>query len=822
LAFFWGHSIKVRMLFSRFFSRVALLALTLTPISHADQLRRIFDDVDDLFMPGPKVAGVEDAWSLYTNPAGIAYVDGAQFVGGYAYRVSTVDNGRHQATGILALSFFEGLSSSLALQLSLPQTQVGNDQGLIGGSMGMAYRFGRVISIGTRVTKQRQYQNTKSDPFLFGLGLQAFPTNWLSLGVSVSQVYDDTFAKSEIRAGVALRPFGERFTISAETLFWPKDSGNNSNYAVYPELAAHLDVGGFSLFASARTSDVTTGFSSPTLFAGLEFNFEHLGFGAIAKGRPSDNITMGGRFRLSSEAWPSVASKRDRIVSVSLNQDALAANESLSLKRLLFGPGAHPVEILARLDDWSKDESVSDVFLRFEPFDFGFPRAEELRNAITTLRKAGKKVTVHFNSANAESFFAASAADEIYMSPAGEIDLDDFRANLVYFHKLLENFGFTVQAISAGRYKSSPDKFTKSEPSPEELEVRNSILDQNFALFTSALSTLTKKDAATVHQAIDLGVVSAAEAKELGLVHGLAYLDEVPMKPSFASTLKHTRWGDTQLIAVIPIKGRIVPGSATPGLLNPFGSKSGAQDIISLIEQASLDPQTSAIVLRIDSPGGEALASNLIHRAVMQAKKHKPVVASMGDVAASGGYYVASAANTVFAQSTTLTGSIGVFSLIPSAGEIANKYGITYFEIKRGENPGPTWLRGLTAKESARWQHRVDADYDLFKKTVADARGLTKEAMEKAADGRTWTGSDALKLGLVDHLGGFSDAVAQARRLAGIADSEPTELSLLGVAAPALISIPPVVSTLAELSDSHSWLNGSTMALSTFTFKESL
>jgi len=445
--------------------------------------------------------------------------------------------------------------------------------------------------------------------------------------------------------------------------------------------------------------------------------------------------------------------------------------------------------------------------LRLTPFDFGFGRAEELRNAVLDLRKRGKKTRVHFDSANAATFFVATAGDEIFMSPSGEIDLDDFRTSLVYFHDALANIGINVQAITAGRYKSAPDIFTKNQPTPEVLEVRKAILDNHYSTFVDALSTFTKKDTAALHEMIDLGAVSADEAKQLGLVNNLLYLDEMGDVSAYNNVRRDSKWGGRCSIAVIPVKGMIVSGHVQPVLLNLTGPRAGAEDIIENIEEASNDSTVCAIVLRIDSPGGDALASNLIYHALQKAKKKKPLIASIADTGASGAYYIAASADEIFASSASITGSIGVFSLFPSGGELANKIGVTHFEIQKGKNPGPTLLRGLTASEASRKQKLVDNDYDLFKKHVASARKLDDASIEKAAQGHVWTGTQALGLGLIDRIGGFSDAILKARERAGVPATDRIDLRLMGVGGPPLFPTPRLVGLLT----------GRSMALSTFS-----
>lgn len=292
---------------------ILLVLVTLNAFSNTNAtvpIRNI-DASSDVFVPGPKIAGVTDAWSLFHNPAGLAFVEGTQLVGGYAYKLETDQNGLHQGQGGLALSILEGLTLSAGVQLALPQTQTSLDLGTLGANFGAAFGF-EWFAFGARAVKQLQYQNAVADPLWFAFGVESFPFSWLSLGASVRQIYDAFLAKPEVRAGVAFRPWGDEYlTLSAESKFTPLSSGPGLDFSIHPELDVRLNLAGYAITSSVRFDNVENGIVAPTIFLGIDVDFDHFGIGAILTGQPLDLFNAGGRFRLSSEVPPSLRAQKN-------------------------------------------------------------------------------------------------------------------------------------------------------------------------------------------------------------------------------------------------------------------------------------------------------------------------------------------------------------------------------------------------------------------------------------------------------------------------------------------------------------------------------
>jgi protease-4 len=297
-----------------------------------------------------------------------------------------------------------------------------------------------------------------------------------------------------------------------------------------------------------------------------------------------------------------------------------------------------------------------------------------------------------------------------------------------------------------------------------------------------------------VREAWALGLLSAAKAQALGLVDGVLRQEELEGKlqalmpgahyaPEYAPRdTREARWNANRRIAVVPVLGSISGGKSRDTPLGG-GSVAGAETVMRALEQAQNDPSVVAIVVRVDSPGGEVLASEQMYRAVLEAKKHKPVIASMGDVAASGGYYASMGAHEIYASPTTITGSIGVFYLKPALRGLGERLGVSQETLTRGPRADllDMW-RAWTPEEQKLVQGWVDEAYDDFITQVAQSRGLDKARVDAVARGRVWAGQDARERGLVDTLGGLMEAVAAARRRAGVPASEDLDLVVLGEA----------------------------------------
>lgn len=444
------------------------------------------------------------------------------------------------------------------------------------------------------------------------------------------------------------------------------------------------------------------------------------------------------------------------------------------------------------------DSRVGAVLLEVEISGLGWGKANELRAAIKDFKTSGKPIYAYTELALNKEFYIAAAADKIFVPPPGDIYVNGLALNAMFYKGSLEKLGVDYEFLKIGKYKNAPDQYTKKEMTDEQREVTNAIIDDFYSTLVGAISEDRKLEAGKVKEIIDTAPHRAPQAKELGLIDGALYRDEVEQElqkklgykdGDKLRTVSETAYSEVQpsslginngeRVAVIYVAGAIISGSSNS---SPFGgSFSGADTIIEAFNQAAEDDSIKAIVLRVDSPGGSAPASNLIWHAIEQAKKKKPVVVSMADYAASGGYYISCNADKIVADPSVLTGSIGVFVGKPNIKGLYDWLGISNEYITRGENAGlfredQNW----TDSERAKFQEQInDFYYDDFLPKVAKGRGMTTEQVDAIGQGHVWTGNQAKANGLVDELGGLEKAIEIAKGLAKLpADKDVTRVDL--------------------------------------------
>lgn len=738
-------------------------------------------------LPNPQAAAVDDATSLFVNPAGLGAVSGLEMGAGYQNRFLGV--GADQRVDFVAA--FSGPLGTLAAGAATVFPAAGGPR--LVTSLGGGLRLDDAILVGAALHSDNG-----------GVATVDVGTQFrLHRAVAVGLVGEDLGGtRSAIRAGLSLRPLDELLTIGVDARFKPAPLDDPAQAVVAgtftPAFGARLRLGGVDIGAGAELQNVGgLGPVTATATALLQVDFDRVGValqgGAAGIGDDVTSSVVGVRGRLSTTRWESVLPRSGRWFELRLADDGGAVDESDNLWESLFSETPNALQVLAALDNAAEDPSVDGVLLRFEGLRLGFGAAAELRSAITRLRDNGKKVAVYIVAGEDIDAWVASAADKVWLAPSGGLAVDGVRARMIYLADTLGRLGITAEAVSAGRYKSAPRTFTDTEPSPEELEVEASLLDGAYNALVAGLARGRGRTEDEIKATIDMGGLSAQEALDQGLVDALAWPDEVggllaglAERESLRTELrlfddepKGDRWSGAPRIAVVPVVGTIQMGRARGGLFSNDGA--GADDIVEAIDKAADDDSVVAIVLRIDSPGGDALASDLIWRAAMLARDKKPVIASMGDVAASGGYYVAAAAHHIIAEENTITGSIGVFGLLFNAEGLISDLGVRSVEQKRGALPGPDLFRGLTDEERARLQQSVDATYERFLDAVISGRGedkITKDALREIAEGRVWTGAQAIERKLVDSEGSIIDALRLAREKAGLSAKEEVTLAV--------------------------------------------
>jgi len=452
------------------------------------------------------------------------------------------------------------------------------------------------------------------------------------------------------------------------------------------------------------------------------------------------------------------------------------------LLAVLAGDSTRPLlGLLSLFSHAERDSRIETVVLRIEPLSVGWGKADEIRAAAVRLRENGRRVVAHIEVqgflANKE-LYIASAADEIFVAPGSAIPLVGLAAEYVHLGGLWEKLGVEFDVARAGKYKSAVEVYAERSMSDDAREMANSLLDDAYVRFVVALAEGRDLLPTQVEAAIDKGAVRSQELEALGLIDGEVHLDELLDRIGGPRVrgVDYARIDPESLgvdpkgsLALIFGVGAVVQGEADTSLLGSeqvFASGTISRAIV----EAAEDPEIDAILLRVDSPGGSARASEIVWRAIARAQAMgTPVVVSMSDVAASGGYYVASGADAIVADPGTLTGSIGVFAIRPVVGGLFEKLEIGVDSLTRGRHADFLLsTEKLSPAAHARLQTSVSDTYQLFLARVAEGRDLPVEVVDKVAQGRVWTGQQAFEAGLVDELGGLHTAARRAKMEIGL------------------------------------------------------
>ena len=443
--------------------------------------------------------------------------------------------------------------------------------------------------------------------------------------------------------------------------------------------------------------------------------------------------------------------------------------------------------IRSHLDRILADGRVRGVILRVENLDAGWATLEELRAEVARFRERSKTVVVYLVDPDTRSYYLASAADEVFASPLSTLNVVGLRARVNFLKDALGRLGLETEVVAVSPYKSAADPISRSEFSPEAREQTERLLDVRFDELVNAVSAGRDIPPEQVDAIIDDAPYSAAEAERNGLIDGGIYEDELAGRLSDGEKpARLAEWGVAskslrlqyrslrarKAVGLVRVEGAIVRGRSRklPLPLPLLGrEQAGSDSVVAALRVAEKSRRISAVLLYVDSPGGDALASDLIWREVERIRAKKPVVVLMGNAAASGGYYVSAPASYVFARKSTITGSIGVILTRPVAAGLLNRLNVNPVTVERGARSNLLDPRRRpTPDELAVLEGQLNVFYDGFKNRVASGRRLRPESLEGLAGGRVWTGVEALERDLVDQTGGFRDALEKARELAGI------------------------------------------------------
>lgn len=437
-------------------------------------------------------------------------------------------------------------------------------------------------------------------------------------------------------------------------------------------------------------------------------------------------------------------------------------------------------DVLNAISEAKNDDKIKGISILNDNSLTGIAQTKALRDALLDFKKSGKFVVAYSNAYSQKEYYLNSVADEIYLNPGGEVDFKGLSTEVMFFKDFQEKSGITMEVIRHGKYKSAVEPFLDNKMSDANREQLTALLNSIWNSIATEVSQSRKIPIEKLNElANTLGARTPENAKANKLIDKIAYEDEYhndirkrlkvdqDEKYNKVELLDYARNVATtpsnfasDKIAIVYAQGEILSGEGDVGYI-------GEGSIRRSLQEARKDENVKAVVLRVDSPGGSALTSDLIWREIELTKKKKPVVVSMGNYAASGGYYISCNANKIFAENGTITGSIGVFGTLPNVTKLSNKIGINSVQVKTHANAsGYSPFVPLDDNFRNQIQGEIERIYTTFTSKVAQGRKMTFAQVDSIAQGRVWTGAEAIKIGLVDKIGGMDDAIKEAAKLA--------------------------------------------------------
>ena len=443
-------------------------------------------------------------------------------------------------------------------------------------------------------------------------------------------------------------------------------------------------------------------------------------------------------------------------------------------------------EVVAAVQAAAEDDRISGISFETPFFLGGWSQAETLRNALIEFKSSGKFIYAYGDSYSQKSFYLSSVADSLFVTPTGFVDLRGLSSELTYYKSFQEKSGLRMEVIRHGKYKAAVEPYLNDAPSKENIEQIQELIDGLWDVVGAQMADQIEVSRSDFEGWVnDLVTRDLEKAKELGLIGGMIYEDQYEdtlkravgaskndlsassklntiSSSSYFKTIKSTPIDSSDRIALVYAQGSILYGEGSPTIM-------GQETMNKALQSAREDRNIKAVVLRINSPGGSALTSDLIWREVEKTAKEKPVVVSISDVAASGGYYIATPATYIFAQPTSITGSIGVFGTLPNASELAEQWGVSSYTLRTHERSATySPLRPLSDSFRAELTEGIEQTYQTFLERVASGRSMSIESVDAIAQGRVYLAPKALELGLIDEIGTLDDAINKAAELAAI------------------------------------------------------
>ena len=745
------------------FKRLKTIISTLTVVA-ISSMTISAQDIDGIQLPFESVSTTNSASSIVINPAGLGF----NTRGGFNIVQTHFSSNLFRDTGL----YFAGKRFGYSVEW-LGGVDSRTKQTIAAGFGGnglFSWGFG--------------YSWFGSDDFRYkalnvrAIGFTSRPSKFLSIAGRRNWVRGTNFPnivmahsisskpQDNYRIGIGLRPFGNNITLTTDLNVDQRTSGDVSTL-IY----------GLELWSKNGIS-----------FTGMYDENKNFEFG-IEIGIPTKSLRNSNSFDDSGEHLSSVVVLESREHYRETNLRLKGRYLKLNLKGdipdepqrgFFFSRGPRTTAEWVRLIEKARnDDSVGGIILNIGRFGGGMATASEIRNALLRFKEDGKKIVVYSEILTGKGLLLASVADLIMLNPSGYLYFTGLSASISYYKGLLGKIGVEVEFVRVGRYKSAVETFSFDSMSYSFKEELDAIFDGYQKFYIDGISegrNLSKDDTKTLQ---DKGPFTATEALKSKLIDIIAYENEIDdiikkkyglkrlMKINARDYEKQRKlireWGKKDKIAIIHLSGMIIPGESRGG--NLLGAKTTSR----IIKYARENRSIKAIILRIDSGGGTVLGSDIIWNELNRTKGKKPIIASFGDITASGAYYLAMPADSILAEKTTLTGSIGIFMAIPKVKEMHKKLGIRKEIIKRGKHSDIlSDHRKWTEEERELLQRQLNELYQDFVNKVSEGRGMTSAEVDSFGMGRVWTGMDALDNGLIDMIGGIREAENLSLRMTGL------------------------------------------------------
>jgi protease-4 len=738
-------------------------------------------------LPLETPATTDDPLAVWVNPAALATGKAGGFAYFHTFSDSTISGDDGLAISLGSMAFgAEFISAGLMTDRYETNRY----------TIGAGQRLFRGIYLGSSYSWHSSELSGLDEATTWTVGVLVRPHRKVSLGLVArdlnSPSYLETKFKPIYETSVGVRPLSDRLTVFATYLAREREL-DIATQATQPQSF-------FSYGIEWQPADGIVlragGDEDENLSASLTLRIGVDGISSVftrVKGKDGgDDKTQGAAYFTAGPYWhESVLMPVKGYLEIDLSGTIGESKPPFSF----FGGGPRYTlrGLLDRIEYAKNARDVKAIVLKCGSVSANFAIYDELRQALTDFRRTGKKVIAYVEDAGNSLYYLLTATDYIILTPNGGIQLTGFKAEALFVRGTLEKLGVTAHYARVGKYKSAAEQLTRDRLSEPGREALNAVLDDRYDKFVGDIASGRGKTPDEVRDIINRGPYLPVDAVREGLVDTLAYWDEVPdivtaLTGRAMEGLPYgrfarrrparTHWDEAPRIGIVYGVGSILSGTNRRNML--VGDVMGSETISRAFKQLRDDESIKAVVFRVDSPGGEMTASDQIRRAVELTAKEKPVIVSMGGVAGSGGYHVSCFGTTILADHATITGSIGVFGLWFHTRGLYEKIGINKDIFLRGDHADimPTW-RDVTDEDVELIQSYVDKYYDKFIADVSRGRGMGVDAVHAVAQGRIWSGKQAEEIGLVDKVGGLTEAIRLAKREAGIPEREAVDFTVL-------------------------------------------